>query len=369
MPEHSDFWNPYRWVRVSDRPVERDEPTYHHRLSGLSGRMWCELNALTPVFVSDGNGSFATHAHPPHRPFIPATSLKGAIRSLVEVVGNAAVPFSKAQVDERHQLANARGQNGSLDIAARMFGYLDGSNVDGSNVFAGLVRFSDAELVKTDPPQNQWKQYEVAVGQPKPAHRAFYPGDDRRKFYYHHPGAEQLVRPHSSIRQTAKVRPAPPGTRFHFTVDFANLRDSELDLLLYCLVLEEQAEVTLTPAALGDDANLENVTLHGPLRHKLGGAKPHGAGSVQIRIRKLKTRDDPAARYRGREDDVAILDGARVEEELLRRTAPFRERTDRTMQELRAMLIYTADDPRRPIQYPTYHWFKTGSKTPLKPTI
>lgn len=360
MPKGSDFWNPYRWVRVSERAVERDVPMYHHRLSGFSGRMWCELKALTPVYIGDGIGSFATRTG---RPYIPATSLKGVIRSLVEVVGNATVPFPKARVDERHRLANAREWNGSLDIAARMFGYLDPRNV-----FAGLVRFSDAELVEADPPQNRWKQYEVAVGQPKPAHHAFYPGNDRRKFYHHHPGAEQLVRPHSSIRQTAKVRPAPPGTRFHFTVDFANLRDSELDLLLYCLALEEQAEVTLTPAALGDDANLENVTLRGPLRHKLGGAKPHGAGSVQLRIRKMNTRDDPSARYRGREDDVAMWDGARIEEELLRRTAPFRERTDRTMQELRAMLIYTADDPRQRIQYPTYQWFKAGSKTPLKPT-
>ena len=367
MPEHTDFWNPYRWVRVSDRSVERDEPAYHHRLSGLSGRVWCEVEALTPVFVGGGGGTgeFVRHAHTSTgQPYIPATSLKGVIRSLVEVVGNAAVPFPKVQVDERHQLAKARARDGSLDIAARMFGYLHDRNV-----FAGLVRFSDAELVEASLPPNRWKQYEVAVGQPKPAHRAFYPGYDRRKFYHHHPGLEELVRPHHGITQTAKVRPAPPGTRFHFTVDFANLRDSEFDLLLYCLVLEEQAEVTLTPAALAADANLENVTLHGPLRHKLGGAKPHGAGSVQLRIRKLKTRDDPAARYRGRKDSVAMWDGARVEEEVLRRTAPFRKRTDPTMRELRAMLIYTADDPRQRIQYPTYQWFKTGSKTPLKPTI
>ena len=60
--------------------------------------------------------------------------------------------------------------------------------------------------------------------------------------------------PYAGITQTAKVRPAPPGTRFHFTVDFVNLRDAELDLLLYCLVLEEQVTVTFTPAALARES-------------------------------------------------------------------------------------------------------------------
>ena len=366
MPErHDDFWNPYRWVRVSDHAVEHDEPGYHHRLSGLSGRLWCELEALTPVFIGAGGGTgeFVRHART-RQPYIPATSLKGVIRSLAEIVGNAAVPFPEVRVDERHELAKALAGGGSrLDVAARTFGHLHGGKV-----FAGLIRFCDAELVGEPPPPNPWAQYEVAVGQPNPAHRAFYPGNDRRKLYHHHPGAKKLVPPHPGITQTAKVRPAPPGTRFHFTVDFANLRDAEFDLLLYCLALEEQATVTLTPAALGRDADQEGITLTGPLRHKLGGAKPHGAGSVRIRVAKLETHSDPAARYRGR-DAVEVWDGPHVEEELLRRTAPFRERTDQTMQELRAMLIYHTEDPRQPIRYPTYRWFKTEPETPLKPTV
>ena len=108
--------------------------------------------------------------------------------------------------------------------------------------------------------------------------------------------------------------------------------------------------------------------MQGPLRHKLGGAKPHGAGSVRFRVTKLEIRSDSAARYRG-QDVTEVWDGEQVDEELLRRTAPFRKRTDETMQELRAMLIYTSDDPRQPIQYPSYKWFQTRSQTPLKPTM
>ena len=56
MPQGEEFWNPYRWVTVSDQPIEYDEPCYHHTSSGLSGRLWCELEALTPLLIGDGHG-------------------------------------------------------------------------------------------------------------------------------------------------------------------------------------------------------------------------------------------------------------------------------------------------------------------------
>ena len=363
MPEGESFWNPYRWVTVSDEPVEHDTPRYHHALHGLSGRLWCELEALTPLLIGDGSPhpEFVRHAKG-GPPYIPATSLKGAIRSLAEVVGNAAVPFRNIRGDRQHELANAR-RDSQLDIAARTFGYLDGNRV-----FAGLIRFSDAEFLGEWPPQTRWKQYEVVVGQPKPTHTTFYPGANRRKFYHHHPGAEGLTEPPPSIRQTVKVRPAPPGTRFRFTVDFENLRDEELNLLLYCLVLEERATVDLGLAALGRDDNQGEETLEGPLRHKLGGAKPHGAGSVHITITKQRIWTASVARYRGNAAEVAVREGKDLEHELCGRTRPFRARTDKTMRELRAMLIYVTGDPRNPIRYPTYEWFRENSKRTLKPT-
>ena len=359
MPQGETFWNPYRWVAVSDRAVQRDEPHFHHSVSGLSGRLWCELGALTPLLVGDGKGEFVRHGRN-GPPYIPATSLKGAIRFLAEVVGNAAVPFSKVSVDDQHQLAKAR-IGSQLDTTARTFGYLDGGKV-----FAGLIRFSDAEITGELQPSNQWQQYEVAIGQPKPSHGAFYPGKNQRKFYHHHPGATQLTPPHPGITQTVKVGPAPPATRFRFRVDFENLRDSELNLLLYCLVLEEQATVELSPTALGRSVDRGGLTLCGPLRHKLGGAKPHGAGSIQIRVTQ-QVLTEPTSRYRGNAG-VDVWKSKRLTDELARRTASFRERGDRTMRELRAMLIYDSRDPRQPVRYPTYEWFSQNSQTPLKPT-
>jgi CRISPR/Cas system CSM-associated protein Csm3 (group 7 of RAMP superfamily) len=366
MPQGENFWNPYRWVTVHSQPIEHAVPHYHHASNGLSGRLRCELEALTPLLIGDGHGEFVRHRHD-RQPYIPATSLKGALRSLAEVVGNAAAPFPNQPTDPWHGLDRARTDTAvgpQFDTVARTFGYLYGGNV-----FAGLIHFSDATMESPETPPSQWPKYKVAVGQPKSSHRAFYPGNNRRKFYHHHPGATYLVRPASCITQTVQLRPAPPGTRFSFTVDFANLRAKELNLLLYCLVLEEQASVTLSQAALAPGAQ-GPVTLQGPLRHKIGGAKPHGAGSVHIRITKMALRADATARYRG-QDSVETWEEDTITDELARRTASFRSRTDVTIRELRAMLIYDVQDPRREIKYPTYEWFQRKENTAisLKPTL
>lgn len=360
MPQGETFWNPYRWVTVSDQPIKYDVPRYHHTSSGLSGRLWCELEALTPLIIGDGRGQFVRHQHN-QRPYIPAPSLKGAIRSLAEVVGNAAVPFPNVSVDAQHELARAR-KSSHLDTVARTFGYLNKGNV-----LAGLIHFSDAEISTEVSPPHKWREYRVVVGQPKRGHRAFYFVNNRRKFYHHHPGSQELIGPSAGITQTVNIKPAPPGTCFSFTVDFVNLREAELNLLLYCLVLESEVAIELSPKALGPDAQ-GSVTLHGPLRHKVGGAKPHGAGSVHISIAKMELRTDAMARYRGN-DNVEIWEANALTCELDNRTAFFRGRTDKTMRELRAMLIYSTEDPRKPIHYPRFGWFKDNSQTPLKPTI
>jgi hypothetical protein len=369
-------WNPYRWVEVARDPVRREHPTYHHRYEGLSGRFEFTLEALTPLFVGDGSGRFCGLSSPRRQPIIPGTSLKGAIRSLAEIVGNAAVPFPRSDVDASHRFNQAsEGKESSLklDIAARTFGHLAHGRDGGS--FAGLIRFGDAVMTGSSVEPQRWRPVEVVAGHPKPGHATFYPTEAARKFYHHKTGATELTGPQANIRQTRRVSPAPPGTTFRFVADFFNLRPDELSLLTYCLVLEDDVTVTLSKAALGPDF-VEPMTLRGPMRHKMGGCKPQGGGSVHLRVGRLILRDDPVARYRAGADVAAVFEGAALGEKLATLTAAIASRTDVTMQQLRAMLIYAPDDPRpTDLDYPSYAWFQQDREKPrdekarLKPTL
>lgn len=371
MPQDNNFWNPYRWVPVSNDPIEHAIPGYHHRWEGLSGKLDCTLEALTPLLIgrSRGDGRFIENGQT-RKPFIPGTSLKGLFRSLVELIGNAAIPFPRGEADANHELSQAsqgEGPNWRLDIGARMFGHLDRQQV-----FAGLVRFTDGIFCGEKAPQSTGVK--VASGAPDPSHRPFYPAHRRaRKFYHHQTGAETLTGPHPGIKESQQrtVYPLPPGARFRFEVAFDNLREAEIGLLLYCLVLEEDVTVTLSAAALGPEQQ-SSVTLRGPMRHKLGGCKPQGAGSIHIRIDKMQLQTNRANRYRTGSPKLQVLEGEPLVCELRSRTQSIMDRTDDTMQNLRAMMIYDNNDPRaKALNYPSFVWFQEdkGTGAPLKPTL
>jgi CRISPR/Cas system CSM-associated protein Csm3 (group 7 of RAMP superfamily) len=367
MPMGEKFWNPYNWVPVSNEPVSRAAPLYHHCLQGLAGRLDMTLEALTPLLINDGKGSFVASKRT-GRPFIPGTSLKGMVRSLAELVGNAAVPIDRSQVDAEHRVERgASADMGQLDVCARMFGYLLRGKV-----FAGLVRFSDAHPEGTLPGMHSFR---ICGGTPDPEHRPFYPTNRARKLYHHKTNATELTAPHTGIRgdQSRTIRVLGRGARFRFAVDFENLREDEVALLLYCLVLEEQVSVTLSPQALTPD-HPAPLTLTGPMRHKLGYGKPQGAGSVHLRVERLVLRTNPADRYRGRAAAGLDLTGEALREEVRRRTAAITARQDATMMHLRAMMIYAEGDPRaEKLDYPTYAWFQDDKlhppPKPLKPVL
>jgi CRISPR-associated protein (TIGR03986 family) len=120
------FLNPYNFVRYLPEPsippddpdaqlLGRCAPPPHDRYVGLTGRITCTVEAVTPLFISDSHDIKVTKVrlsdgreveHKSYRFFqyegkdaIPATSLRGMIRSLFETVTNS--PFSVFNGDER----------------------------------------------------------------------------------------------------------------------------------------------------------------------------------------------------------------------------------------------------------------------------
>lgn len=376
MPLHEPFWNPYRWVEVPEKPSDYRSPYFHHKFTGTAGKIQCRLTALTPLFVNDGQGRPCERDLGGGRrvKVIPGTSLKGVIRSLAEIVGNGVCPFSSnAQhyVDEDHCVEMAArgtpGKDWKLDVVSRTFGLLSKGRGGEAEVLRGHIRISDALPDPLDQQITLLKQVKLIGASPRPQHRAFYPDRQRRKLYHHQPGTTSLpdCSNVASDRMLANAQALPPGTTFAFEVNFWNLDDAELGLLLYCLFLEEEVTVRLSKEAAGGN----EATLTGPMRHKVGGAKPYGAGSVAIEPLSMRLCTDMGARYRGRAAERwHVFEGERLREEIRRRTEHIRKRTDKTMQQLRAMLVYDENDPRTPVHWPTRGWFSDHPSTPLKPT-
>jgi CRISPR-associated protein (TIGR03986 family) len=97
------FLNPYNFVRYVDqaRPTEDVlgdcPPPPHDRYVGLTGRIACKVEAVTPLFISDSHAvSEDADGHKTYRffeldgqPALPASSLRGMVRSVFETVTNS----------------------------------------------------------------------------------------------------------------------------------------------------------------------------------------------------------------------------------------------------------------------------------------
>jgi len=363
MPQSETFFNPYRWVHVDANP-NLGRPAYHHQLGGLSGILDCTLTALTPLFVAGKGGLFHQSVRDGRQvPCIPGTSLKGAIRTLAEVISGSAVAHGDG-IDDAHaprRAVTGTGTNYRMDMVSRVFGTLQR---DDGGVYAGAVQFSDA--VCSDPAASpvRWTEYAIVVGAPKPSHHAFYRDHSARKFYHHHVGATDLIT--TQLNQNRQIRPAPVGTSFSFQVQYRGLSQDELNMLIYSLFLEQEVEVTLSAAATGTD---QAATFSGPMRHKIGGGKSAGAGSCHLQVIQWQQFAGADDRYRNNRAGESRFIDAALSEAIQICIAPYVNRTDRTMQDLRAMLVYSEQDPRcGRFQYPSNQWFKDNSSVRLRPT-
>ncbi len=104
------FLNPYNFVRLLTQPRPGNcvlgdcPPPPHDRYVGLTGRITCKVEAVTPLFISDSHAvSEDANGHKTYRFFqvdgqaaLPASSLRGMFRSVFEAVTNSCfVAFDK----------------------------------------------------------------------------------------------------------------------------------------------------------------------------------------------------------------------------------------------------------------------------------
>jgi hypothetical protein len=256
-PPQPPLPKPYEFVPLGAKQLRR--PAGHHRFNGLTGTLHAVLIARSPVHVASGLlESKNTGQYPlvkalfrsKERPTIPATSLKGCIRSILEAISPSAVGVSRARPLPPEAQPSFSPER--LDVAQRLFGTLG---------YQGQVRFGDATLeageTTTVPSVQLFRPRQDAAG-------TYFDGTrvKGRKFYMHGTPAKGDL----------PLEACPEGSRFPFQADFAGLTEGELGLLLLALGLGE-SEPAFYP--------------------KLGGAKPACLGTLEVaetRVEIISTR-------------------------------------------------------------------------------
>ncbi|MDM8537377.1 RAMP superfamily CRISPR-associated protein [Desulfobacterales bacterium HSG17] len=356
MPQGENFWNPYRMIPVRNR-IEKKSPATDEKFTGKNGRITCTLKNLTPLFVSKGNtGNPRIFQTRNNRHVIPGSSLKGVLRSLAEIVGGGCFITGSTN----RQFAPCEAAH-SLCITCRMFGMMErGRN---ARVHKGNVSIGDAILQDE---QATTIMHEVLLGSPAPRHQSFYitPENGRfdrksRKLYFHQPQVNDKFTqvPNNLKKHAWNVSALAPGHDFEFQILFSNLLPDELNLLTYILVLEEDVQVTI-----GE----ENLRLRGPLRHKIGNAKPLGMGSCHIAIKKLEFFEEPSKRFTSLGNAIGTMyEGEDLKQQISEMINNYTQDTSTVMQQLRKMMVWDENDSRV-FHYPDYHWFKAQGNSQIE---
>lgn len=127
---------PFNFIPLSDKVYTPDwAELISHDMpfsDGVSGRIQLTIEAKTDIFVRNGQGKIAndnSFSQVSDRYFIPATSIKGEVRNLLEIMS-----FGKMSLDPRAKFAQREWNNANL--------YTIKSATEQQNIHCGYLRKS-----------------------------------------------------------------------------------------------------------------------------------------------------------------------------------------------------------------------------------
>ncbi|MCR4407431.1 MAG: RAMP superfamily CRISPR-associated protein [Anaerolineae bacterium] len=350
--------NPYGFVRLGPA-AQREAAIRHDQFKGFSGRLHCRLTALTHLFIPQTQET-AKGKHQElrllcsadGRPLLPGSSLKGVIRNVAEAISGSCLtlplPGRGGEIEYRGRSPVSyrvlRGFEHCRDAdhlcpACRIFGSLSGGNP-----FLGKIGLGDAVAMG---------DFEVetitieALMEPKPRHRAWYEDPVQRgylrgrKFYYHRPLGPRRTAVKNEYNKT--IEAIKPGAVFEFDLDYTNLTEAELALLVFALTLEPG------------------------MAYKVGMGKPVGLGSARIEIVGWE-QIDRQARYRQFGGGVAVLEGDALSAESARWQGKYHQayaNWQPSLADLRRIWVW---DPSSTVEvrYPGQDWFRKNPRAPIE---
>lgn len=357
MPKEELFWNPYRLIPV-EKVHDKKPPLSDEVFKGKSGTFKCTLKNLTPLFIGKNRNNEKNFLTKNGNPVIPGTSLKGMFRSLAEIVGKGCFCVDNEDVPEEYARCKHINQ---LCAPCRIFGMMEkGKN---AKVHKGNVSIGDGDLLMG----GGTAELQVLLANCGARHEPFYRSQNTgeldwksRKLYFHQPRRKNDVLLLSDYlrKRALPIKALLPGHVFTFDIQFSNLSQEELDLLIYVIALEDNVEIELAASEID--------TLRGPLRHKIGHGKPLGLGSCEISINEITFVDTSSNRFKSLAiKENQALKNEELKKEIEQRTKKYREDQSLTMRQFRKMMIWDENDPRD-FRYPEYEWFKKNSQRDLK---
>lgn len=259
---------PYAFVEIAPlSPEDRQHPHGHERYhpGTVNGRLEATLIVATPLHVSSGRMRMRKGQDPPlvkeltrvnSQPCVPASTLKGVVRSVAEAITRSCVRIGRARSHQLPEGAAACQDKSNLCLACRMFGALG---------FEGHVRFGDAILGEDSKGVGIARM--PALYRPRTRAPRYYTNGKvkGRKFYKHGRPVTQANTP---------VEVLVPESQLELTIRFESLTPGEVGVLLTALGVGEQQLVL-----------------------KLGGGKPACYGSVLVSLNTLQVWEEARDLY------------------------------------------------------------------------
>ena len=257
---------PFDFVPLPKR-VTRKPPTGHqrYRKDHITGRICGTIEALSPIHIGSGIIDLAqnvklttqdvdlikTAVRTGDKVTIPGSSLKGAIRSVVEAISESCVCKTNIEGRLLHQFSEC-DNNTNLCVACRMFGAM---GFQGNIAIQDALHIDGQIVTKLVPSLYAPRRYQTDDQNNLPM----------RKFYMHGEVASGRT----------PVEACKEDSKFRFSVQIDNLKEAEWGLLF---------------TALGHHPEY-------PFKLKIGGAKPACFGSVDFQIEEIHIQQQTQERY------------------------------------------------------------------------
>jgi len=350
--------NPYNFIRFGEPGLKKAVLPHDRFYEGTySGRLTCQLFTLTHLFVPETQDRPDRRQHQTLQvlrgsgPLLPGSSIKGVLRSVSEALSGSCMLLpsrysypTKTREYLTYKLPRDFENCQTIEHACpacRIFGFLGKGE---KNLHAGKISLEDAHVVNEA--EMEWVTI-TALMEPKPRHRLWYgdsvnPSQVRgRKFYFHRPQGPQQTTTKNEFNKT--IEAVKPGVMFKFTIDYTNLTEDELALLVFALALEE------------------------PMRHKFGMGKPVGLGSTEVAITEWE-KHDRLARYKTFGSGTTMVESAALDSEVDTWRQLYHHiysRWQASFEDLRRIWTWNPASAAE-IKYPTQQWFKDNPQVPLQ---